>query len=94
MSAAARAVSWTPGPHAPWVDQVNALGANLGAAAHLISLDAGSLLAEATATTGLDDFGGETWREPFHVLLDAIAREVEAALPGSILAREGLELAL
>jgi hypothetical protein len=94
MSRTTHAVSWTPGVHAPWVDQLNALGANLGAATHLISLDAPSLLAEATATTGLDDFGGDTWREPFDVLIDAIAREAELTTVGRLLTRAEILRAL
>jgi hypothetical protein len=94
MSNPGRVVSWTPGPRAPWVDHINAIGANLGGAAHLIALDAEPLLADATAATGLRDFGGDTWREPFRVLLDAIAREGDLTTVGRLLTRAEILRAL
>jgi len=38
-------------------------------------LDADALVAEATAATGLDDFGGDTWREGLDVLLASLREE-------------------
>lgn len=73
-----------------WVDGVNALGANLGGAEHLIALDADSLLATARAATGLDDFGDDGWREPFAVLTDALAREAKLNTVGRLLTRAEL----
>lgn len=73
-----------------WVDGVNALGANLGGAEHLIALDADSLLATARAATGLDDFGDDGWREPFTVLTDALAREAKLNTVGRLLTRAEL----
>jgi len=73
-----------------WVDGVNALGANLGGAEHLVALDADSLLAAARASTGLDDFGDDSWREPFGVLVGAIAREAQLNTVGRLMTRAEL----
>lgn len=73
-----------------WVDGVNALGANLGGAEHLVALDADSLLVAARAATGLDDFGDDGWREPFAVLTDALAREAKLNTVGRLLTRAEL----
>ena len=84
-------MSASPSPVRPaWVDGVNALGANLGGAEHLIALDADSLVAAARAATGLDDFGDDGWREPFAVLTDALAREAKLNTVGRLLTRAEL----
>ena len=84
-------MSASPSPARPaWVDGVNALGANLGGAEHLVALDADSLLAAARAATGLDDFGDDGWREPFAVLIDALAREAKLNTVGRLLTRAEL----
>jgi hypothetical protein len=68
----------------PWVARFNALGNNVGGAEHLLSLDHSSLLAAAMSTTGLDDFGADTWREPFGILLAAIESEAQLNTLGRI----------
>ena len=84
-------MSASPSPARPaWVDGVNALGANLGGAEHLIALDADSLVAAARAATGLDDFGDDGWQEPFAVLTDALAREAKLNTVGRLLTRAEL----
>ena len=84
-------MSASPSPARPaWVDGVNALGANLGGAEHLVALDADSLLAAARAATGLDDFGDDGWQEPFAVLTDALAREAKLNTVGRLLTRAEL----
>ncbi len=70
-----------------WVDDLNALGANLGGAEHLLSLEADSLLAAARAATGLADFGADSWREPFAHLLRAIHTEARLNTVGRLLTR-------
>lgn len=80
----------SPAARPAWVDGVNALGANLGGAEHLVALDADSLLAAARAATGLDDFGDDGWREPFAVLIDALAREAKLNTVGRLLTRAEL----
>lgn len=70
-----------------WVEDLNTIGTNLGDPAHMIRLDADSLLDAATQETGLDDFGDDGWREPFGVLLDAIENEARLNLVGRVLTR-------
>lgn len=83
--------AWQSPPARPaWVDGVNALGANLGGGEHLVALDAVSLLDAARSATGLDDFGDDGWREPFGVLIDAIAREAHLNTLGRLITRAEL----
>jgi hypothetical protein len=72
------------------VDGINALGANLGGADRLIALDPDSLLEAARLATGRDDFGDDGWREPFAVLVDAIAREAHLNTMGRLMTRAEL----
>ena len=81
--------SWTPHPRPEWVARVNEEGRILGARS-LVPLDAGSLLAQAAANTGLDDFGDDGWQEPFEILLDAIEREANLNLIGRLFTRSDL----
>ena len=50
-----------------WVEDLNTIGDNVGGAESLISLDGDSLLETARKRTGCEDFGGESWREPFSI---------------------------
>jgi hypothetical protein len=50
-------------------------------------LDEVSLLEAATSLTGLEDFGGDEWREPFRILLEDMQHEAELTLVGRIMAR-------
>ncbi len=43
----------------------------------LISLEPEALIEAARKQTGLDDFGPDSWREPFHVLVDSLRREAD-----------------
>ena len=82
-------LGWTPRPRPEWVARVNEEGRILGARG-LVPLDEASLLAQATANTGLEDFGEESWREPFRVLLDAIEREADLNLVGRLFTRSDM----
>ncbi len=77
-----------------WVEGLDAHGAAVGGAEYLVSLEPGDLLAAARASTGLDDFGGETWRPHFDVLVGALRREARLTLAGRIVARTELLRAL
>lgn len=66
-----------------WVAGLNAVGKP-----DWISLDEASLLGEARARTGLDDFGGEEFREPLRRLLDSIESERVLHFVGRVLARD------
>ena len=80
---------WTPHPRPEWVARVNEEGRILGARG-LVPLDEASLLAQAVANTGLEDFGEDGWREPFRVLLDAIEREANLNLVGRLFTRSDM----
>jgi hypothetical protein len=83
-------VPWAPPPAPDWLDRLNAHGTAVGGARHLIGLDPDELVATARASTGLDDFGGQTWRPHYTVLVDALDAEARLTLAGRILARTDL----
>jgi hypothetical protein len=80
-------VRWQPPARPAWVDDLNTIGTNLGGAHRLVGLDESSLIDAATAETGLADFGGDSWREPFRVLRDAIEQEADLNTIGRLLTR-------
>jgi len=84
------AVRWRPPPRPAWVERLNAHGAAVGDAASLVSLDPDELLDTAARGTGLADFGGESWRTHYDVLLDALARESQLHLAGRLVTRTEL----
>lgn len=85
---------WSP-PSAPgWLDRLNAHGAAVGGAEYLVSLEPEELLAAARGGTGLDDFGGETWRSHFDVLLRSLRGEARLTVAGRLVARTELLRAL
>ncbi len=85
-------MAWQPPPRAPWVDQLNALGQNLGDDGRsLVSLDETALLRAATDATGLEDFGDSWFREPLGVLLRSFEDEAKLTLLGRLLARSDVQ---
>src|SRR5450759_2149766 len=70
-----------------WVRRLNYIGAAIGGAAHMVSLDADELLEVATTTTGLSDFGGDSWEQPYRKLLASIQEEVQLHTLGRIMTR-------
>jgi hypothetical protein len=87
-------VPWSPPPSPDWLDRLNAHGPAVGGAEYLVSLDRDDLLDAARASTGLDDFGGETWRPHFDVLVEALRDEAHLTVAGRIVARTELLRAL
>lgn len=77
-----------------WVEDLNTIGTNLGGAPHVVDLDADSLVEEAATSTGLSDFGEDSWREPFGILLDAIEEHANLNLVGRLLTRSEILRAL
>jgi len=77
---------WTPSPRPEWVQTLNQVGANFGPAGPraVISLDEDSLLEAAQSATGLSDFGDDTWREPFRLLLKDM-EQADQTLTGRLL---------
>ncbi len=85
---------WTR-PDAPeWVTRLNAHAQAVGGAEWLVELDADDLVAAACASTGLTDFGGDSWRPHFEVLVAALRDEAHLTLAGRIVARTELVRAL
>ena len=89
LDRAARRERWVPAPRPDWLAKVNAEGAcfNLN---EVVPLDARSLLDTAVAGTGLDDFGADGWREPFHILTKALDEESGLTLMGRLMTRAQL----
>jgi hypothetical protein len=52
-----------------------------------MSLEAGSILAEARQKTGLDDFGDDSFREPMQRLLRSMEEEAELSATGRAMQR-------
>ncbi|MBM4268574.1 MAG: sulfotransferase [Deltaproteobacteria bacterium] len=72
-------------PRPSWVEAFNTVGESLGGASHVVPIDGARLIEDAVRTTGLDDFGDDSWREAYAVLLEAIAREADLNLVGRVL---------
>jgi len=77
----------TPVARPTWVVDVNALGDNLGGAEHLVSLDGDAMLDTAVSICGLDDFGDDSWRQPYSILVAAIDSEAGLNTVGRLLTR-------
>jgi hypothetical protein len=55
-----------------------------------VSLEERSLLEAACRATGLDDFGGEEFREPLRLILEGLEAEARLTLLGRVVARQDL----
>ena len=67
-------VRWRPPPRPAWMHRLIGHGEAVGGAARLVSLDPDEMIATAVASTGLDDFGADTWRPHYDVLLRSIEK--------------------
>lgn len=85
---------WISPTSPSWVDRINAHADAAGGAAELISLAPDELTASAVRTTGLDDFGGDTWRPHFDALVDSLESEASLTVIGRLMARTELLRAL
>ena len=70
-----------------WARRVVAMGPSVGGAQHLVPLDADELVATACRSTGLDDFGPDTWEEPFRRLVAALDTEARLHALGRLQTR-------
>lgn len=84
-----RRATWHPPVRPEWVQRINEEGTGLDLKG-VVPLDPASLIATATANTGLSDFGAEDWREPFERFCRALDTEAELNLMGRILTRTDL----
>jgi hypothetical protein len=83
-------VGWQPQTRPGWVTKLNLIGQNRGSPASFISLDEDSLIEAAQTATGLVDFGGDEWREPFRLLIGDLDELAELTLAGRMMARSEL----
>ena len=80
---------WQPRPRPEWVARLNEEGERLDMRS-IVPLDENSLLAQARANTGLDDFGDDGWIDHFRVLIRSIEEEAKLNFMGRILTRSDL----
>ena len=79
---------WRPAPRPEWVEELNAFGRQVGDPAALVPLEPKSLIDAATAAAGgLDEFGGDEFREPFTVFVRSLEEEADLNLVGRLMAR-------
>jgi hypothetical protein len=77
---------FTPAPRPVWMKTLNEIGNGLDIAG-IVSLAPESLMQQATANTGLSNFGDGDWIESFTILMKAIDTEAHLHLTGRILTR-------
>lgn len=80
---------WTSPPRPEWLTTVNDEWRDAGLSS-LVPLDPFELTDTATRTTGLSDFGGDDWIEPFHVLVQSLETEADLNLFGRLMTRNEL----
>lgn len=71
-----------------WVRRLNAMGEAVADPRHLVRLDADELLETATRSLGLEDFGPDSWRAAYALLLQAIESETHLHTLGRLMTRE------
>ncbi len=79
--------TWSPRPRPEWVEALNATGEHVGSADAVVALEVDELLDRARTLTGLDDFGGDAFLEPFRLLVDSVGRDGDLHVVGRILTR-------
>ncbi len=80
--------SWRPPARPAWVQKLNTFAPAVPGL--LTTLDADELTGTATATTGLDDFGGDEWYEPFRIFVASLRDEAELTATGHLMVRAEL----
>jgi hypothetical protein len=76
---------WKPGPRPEWVQAVHQI-----TNPNWIELDADRIADEAQQRTGLDDFGGNLFWEPYRIFVDALNDEAQLHTLGRLIARDDL----
>lgn len=77
-----------------WLRRLNYLGSAVGGAEELVNLDPEEMLASARATTRLEDFGDDDWREAYDVLTESLASDVSLTTVGRLMTRSDILRAL
>ena len=78
---------WTPPTRPSWVQHLNAMGEALGGPERLVSMDPDEMVENARASTGLSDFGANTWRQHYGTLVKSIREEARLHVAGRLLTR-------
>jgi hypothetical protein len=81
-----RTARWEPPPRPEWVQRIIDEGDCMDIEA-VVPLDEASLLASATRSTGLSDFGTDEWREPFRMLVRSLNEDSHLHLLGRLRTR-------
>ena len=84
-----RVKQWSPPARPEWVQKLNQEGSYLDIKS-VVPLDENSLISCAKANTGLADFGGDDWYEPFKVFIKSLDEEAELTPMGRIMTRSDL----
>ena len=98
-------MDWQLPPRPRWVDRLNDHADHVGHARLLVPLEPDELVAAATESAGLDDFGrpgefgdggagGASWQTHFETFMEALEREGNLHLTGRLLTRTDLLAAL
>lgn len=80
-------MTWSPPARPQWVERLIEHGEAAGGAGNLVSLGPDELVGTAARSTGLSDFGGESWREHFEVFVRALEEESDLHLLGRLIVR-------
>ena len=88
-----RKQKWRPAPRPEWVTRINEEGGHMDIE-NIVPLDEESLVHSAKRKTGLSDFGGTDWVEPFRVMIKAIEEEAALNLMGRLMARSDILMML
>lgn len=86
-----RRTRWQTPAKPDWLVALNREGAHFDLAA-VVPLDADSLIDSACRRTGLDDFGGDDWREPFSLLCRDLEGPARLTLMGRLMARSDIDI--
>lgn len=73
-----------------WARRINYFGTAAGGSERLIRLDGDELIELAVDSCGMDDFDGDTWREPFYRLVEGIDRQSKMTTLGRLMTRAEL----
>lgn len=84
-----RREAWKPPPRQDWVARFNAEADNLDTR-EIVPLNLPSLIASATANTGLSDFGDDDWRKHVEFVCVALDDEADLSFIGRVAARAHL----
>jgi len=76
---------WQPGPRPEWVQALHQISKP-----GWIELDADQIADEARTRTGLTDFGGDLFWEPYRIFIDALNTEADLHTLGRMIVRDDL----